>query len=89
MTSGMESNNKNTLKKELMEESSSHSMNTSIDIEAVAPKKEELQEQQETKVNLSATNEMNPYLLLMAHSFIRAVIQIDSNGLIEENTTSE
>ncbi len=76
---------KNTLQKSLMEESSSHAMNTKIDIEAVEPKNKELNETREAKVNLSATNEMNPYLLLMAHAFIRNTIFIDSNGIVEES----
>jgi hypothetical protein len=70
-----------TLQKSLMEESSAHAMNTNVDIEAVTPKKQETLEKQEAKVNLSATNEMNPYLLLMAHAFIRNTIFIDSNSL--------
>ncbi len=70
------------LQKSLLEESSSHAMNTNIDIEEVKPKNTELNETRETKVNLSATNEMNPYLLLMAHSFIRNTIIIDSNALL-------
>ena len=70
---------KNILQKSLMEESSAHAMNTNIDIEEVSPKKEE-NETHETKVNLSATNEMNPYLLLMAHAFIRNTILIDNNA---------
>lgn len=76
-----------TLQKSLMEESSSHAMNTTIDIEAVEPKKQETFEKPEAKVNLSATNEMNPYLLLMAHAFIRNTIFIDSNGIVEESTS--
>ena len=75
---------KNTLLKSLTEEGSSHAMNTNIDIEEVTPAKEEINETHETKVNLSATNEMNPYLLLMAHAFIRNTIMIDNNGLINE-----
>lgn len=71
---------KNTLLKSLTEESSSHAMATNIDIEEMKPTVEELNETRETKVNLSATNEMNPYLLLMAHSFIRNAIIIDNNG---------
>lgn len=69
---------KNLLEKSLAAESASHAMNTNIDIEEVTPIKEE-NEVRETKVNLSATNEMNPYLLLMAHSFIRNTILIDSS----------
>lgn len=67
----------------LNEESSSHAMNTNIDIEQIQPQKEEPNEEHETKVNLSATNEMNPYLLLMAHSFIRYTIFIDNQQLSE------
>ena len=75
---------KKTLQKSLMDESSSLAMTTNIDIEAITPKKQEVLEKQETKVNLSATNEMNPYLLLMAHAFIRNTIFIDSNSIVDE-----
>ena len=80
---------KNTLLKDLQAESSSHAMNTNIDIEDIKPTKDELNEQRETKVNLSATNEMNPYLLLMAHAFIRYTILIDNGSIAELNTSSE
>ena len=73
---------KKLLQKSLMQESSAHAMNTNIDIEEVQPIKED-NEVHETKVNLSATNEMNPYLLLMAHAFIRKTILIDNNGTTE------
>ena len=68
------------LQKSLAEESTTHAMNTNIDIEEVQTLAEEKNETHETKVNLSATNEMNPYLLLMAHSFIRNTILIDNNA---------
>lgn len=71
---------KKILEKSLMEESTTHAMNTVIDIEEIKPQKEEANETHETKVNLSATNEMNPYLLLMAHAFIRYTILIDNNA---------
>lgn len=74
---------KKTLQKSLMEESSAHAMNTTIDVESVEPIKKETFEKPEAKVNLSATNEMNPYLLLMAHAFIRNTIFIDSNSVKE------
>lgn len=74
---------KKLLQKNLMEESTSHAMNTNIDIEEVTPKKEEINEVHETKVNLSATNEMNPYLLLMAHAFIRHTILIDNQQSLD------
>ncbi len=57
-------------------------MNTNIDIEEVKPKIQNLTKFGKQKVNLSAANEMNPYLLLMAHSFIRNTIIIDSNALL-------
>lgn len=71
---------KKILQKSLMDESSAHAMNTNIDVEEVQPKVDEANETHETKVNLSATNEMNPYLLLMAHAFIRNTILIDNNA---------
>lgn len=80
---------KKILLESLKEESSSHAMNTNIDIEAVTPKKEEIAENRETKVNLSAANEMNPYLLLMAHAFIRNTVFIDSNSIVEEDLPSQ
>lgn len=39
----------------------------------------EKQEKPEAKINMSNTNEINPYLLLMAHTIIRHVIEIDKN----------
>lgn len=72
---------KNELLKSLNTESSSYAMNTTIDIEETKPAEEKINEVRETKVNLSATNEMNPYLLLMAHAFIRNTIMIDNNFL--------
>lgn len=71
---------KKILEKSLREESSAHAMNTNIDVEEVKPQKEDTKETAETKVNLSATNEMNPYLLLIAHAFIRYTILIDNNA---------
>lgn len=71
---------KKLLQKSLLEESTAHAMNTNIDIENVVSKQEETPQRQETKVNLSATNEMNPYLLLMAHAFIRYTILIDNTA---------
>ncbi len=45
----------------------------------------EAQEKPQAKINMSDTNEINPYMLLMAHTIIRHVIEIDknaSNGII-------
>ena len=79
---------KRTLQKSLMEEGNSHAMNTTIDIEAITPKNNDKNDRPEAKVNLSATNEMNPYLLLMAHAFIRNTIFIDTNGIVEEDANA-
>ena len=40
----------------------------------------DLQEKPQAKVNMNNTNEINPYLLLMAHTIIRHVIEIDRNA---------
>lgn len=43
------------------------------------------QDKPQAKINMSDTNEINPYLLLMAHTIIRHVIEIDkntSNGIV-------
>lgn len=80
---------KKILQKSLLEESTAHAMNTNIDIEAIQPKSEEIKTTNETKVNLSATNEMNPYLLLIAHAFIRNTIMIDNSGEISTDIETE
>ena len=69
---------KELLHKRLTEEMKNNSVHTNIDIEVLITKQEEADEHQ-AKVNLSAANELNPYLLLMAHSFIRHTIIIDNN----------
>ncbi len=40
----------------------------------------EKQEKPQAKINMSDTNEINPYMLLMAHTIIRHVIEIDKNA---------
>lgn len=37
-------------------------------------------DQTKAKINMSQTNEINPYLLLMAHTIIRHTIVIDNNA---------
>ena len=39
----------------------------------------EKQDKPQAKINMSNTNEINPYLLLMSHTIIRHVIEIDKN----------
>lgn len=79
---------KKTLQQCLKREASNLAMNTNIDVETVQPLNT-INEKTEAKVNLSATNEMNPYLLLMAHSFIRNTIDIDSNGIVEDSVKQD
>lgn len=76
---------KTLLQKCMIDESSSHAMTMTIDVEAVEAKSSSHSDKTEAKVNLSATNEMNPYLLLMAHAFIRNTIYIDSNATISSD----
>ena len=76
---------KTLLQKSLVDEGKSHSMTMTIDVESVEPKKENNVNKPEAKVNLSATNEMNPYLLLIAHAFIRNTIYIDSNAVNDKS----
>ena len=73
---------KKTLLENLNKETSTFSMTTNIDIEAVQNKNKDSEKNRETKVNLSSTNEINPYLLLMAHAFIRETIALDSSMFI-------
>ena len=50
------------------------------------------QEKPEAKINMSNTNEINPYLLLMSHTIIRHVIEIDknaSNGIVSHTDQEE
>ncbi len=73
---------KELLHKRLTEEMKNNSVQANIDIEVLIKKQEDKDEHQ-AKVNLSATNEMNPYLLLMAHSFIRNTIIIDNSFTVD------
>ena len=70
---------KDDLLKRLNEETFNHTMQSSISIEATEQTEGYIEPQQQAKVNLSSTYEMNPYLLLMAHSFIKNTIIIDSS----------
>ena len=72
---------KDNLLKNLNEETHNHTMQSNISIEEIE-QTEGIDPQQQAKVNLSSTYDMNPYLLLMAHSFIKNTIVIDSNSTI-------
>ena len=41
--------------------------------------KEQAETKQSANINMSQTTEINPYLLLMAHTLIKHVIEIDNN----------
>ena len=56
-----------------------HTMQSNITVEERINQVNEF-ENQEAKVNMSSTYELNPYLLLMAHSFIKNTIIIDSSA---------
>lgn len=53
-----------------------YSMNSVVSFETKTADREK-REKPEAKINMSNTNEVNPYLLLMAHTIIRHVIEID------------
>jgi len=73
---------KDELLKRLKEETASHSMQSNINVEEIARVESYMNSEQQAKVNLSSTYELNPYLLLMAHSFIKNTIIIDSSAVI-------
>lgn len=56
-----------------------HSIQSNITVEERAQMANEAENQQ-AKVNMSSTYELNPFLLLMAHSFIKNTIIIDSGA---------
>lgn len=63
-----------------------YSMESNVSFEVSSQKTlNEKQEKPQAKINMSNTNEINPFLLLMSHTIIRHVIEIDkntSNGII-------
>lgn len=72
---------KEELNLRLEKDKNHYSMNTltSFDVKKdLQPRKEKAQ----ATVNMSQTSEINPYLLLCAHSFIRHAIDIDNNASI-------
>ena len=70
---------KEELLKRLRSDSKDHSMTASIGVEEVSQKDTLAPEVQKAKVNLSNVTTINPYLLLMSHSFIRHSIELDIN----------
>ena len=70
---------KDDLLKRLNEETKNRTMQSNINVEEFEQTEGYIEPQQQAKISLSSTYEMNPYLLLMAHSFIKNTIVIDSN----------
>lgn len=70
---------KSELLKRLNKDSSEHSMSTSIGIEEISQPSQIPTDVQKAKVNLSNVTTINPYLLLISHSFIRHAVEIDIN----------
>ena len=70
---------KDELLNRIQGEEKHYSMQSVISFETVASKPVDI-EQTKAKINMSSTNEINPYLLLMAHAIIRNTIIIDNNA---------
>ena len=58
-----------------------YSVQSKVNFSTVEEKKSTTDKPQ-AKINMSNTNEINPYLLLMAHTIIRHTIEIDKNTSI-------
>ena len=71
---------KSDLLERMKDVTQNHSIQSNITVEERAQMANEMANQQ-AKVNLSSTYELNPFLLLMAHSFIKNTIIIDSGKL--------
>ncbi len=56
-----------------------YSMDSVLSFNSKDTSKEQQHTKQSANINMSKTNEINPYLLLMAHSIIKNVIEIDNN----------
>ncbi|MCD8378404.1 MAG: hypothetical protein LUB59_06420, partial [Candidatus Gastranaerophilales bacterium] len=69
----------NDLLDRMKEVTENHAMQSNITVEQKIQIQNDIANQQ-AKVNLSSTYELNPFLLLMAHSFIKNTIIIDSAG---------
>ena len=72
---------KSDLLDRMKEVTENHSIQSNITVEEHVQMANEMANQQ-AKVNLSSTFELNPFLLLMAHSFIKNTIIIDSNKIV-------
>ena len=69
---------KNELKTRISKEQKFYSMDSVVSF-SENKQKEQTETKQSANVNMSQTTEINPYLLLMAHTLIKHVIEIDNN----------
>ncbi len=69
---------KNELKTRISKEQKFYSMDSVVSFSG-NKQKEQAETKQSANVNMSQTTEINPYLLLMAHTLIKHVIEIDNN----------
>ena len=69
---------KKELFKRLSKDGFQHSMQTAIDIKEQKPQEQIETQNAKAKVNLANVNQVNPYLLLMAHAIIRHTIELDA-----------
>lgn len=69
---------KNELKTRISKEQKFYSMDSVVSF-SENKQKEQADSKQSANVNMSQTTEINPYLLLMAHTLIKHVIEIDNN----------
>ena len=72
---------KNELKTRISKEQKFYSMDSVVSFND-NKQKEQTETKQSANVNMSQTTEINPYLLLMAHTLIKHVIEIDNNKTI-------
>lgn len=70
---------KTELKARIDGEQKHYSMDSVMSFDTKNTKNEKQILKQSANINMSQTNEINPYLLLMAHSIIKNVIEIDNN----------
>ena len=69
---------KNELKTRISKEQKFYSMDSVVSF-SENKQKEQAETKQSANINMSQTIEINPYLLLMAHTLIKHVIEIDNN----------
>ncbi len=74
---------KDELMLRIEKEQKSYSMQSVISFETKRSEPQSAEDKNaQAKINMSNTNEINPYMLLMAHTIIRHVIEIDNNASI-------